>query len=56
MLQIWYYYSAKKAKIIFSQKNTLKSNISGITENDDIHGISVKKHGIPVKIPYLLTF
>ena len=27
----------KKAKIIFSQKNTLKGDISGITKKDDIH-------------------
>ena len=50
--QIWYYPSAK-AKIIFSQKNTLKGDISGITEKDDIHP---RKYGISVEISYWLTF
>ena len=37
---------AKKAKIIFSRRNILKGDISGIAEKDDIHprkcGISVE--------------
>ena len=39
----------KKAKIIFSRKNTLKGDISGITEKDDIHA---RKYGLSVEIPY----
>ena len=39
----------KKAKIIFSRKNTLKGDISGIAEKDDIHS---RKYGISVEIPY----
>ena len=31
------YLSVKKAKMIFSIKNTLKDDICGITEKDDIH-------------------
>ena len=43
----------KIAKMIFSRKNTLKADISNITENDNIYP---KKYGIPVEIPYWLTF
>ena len=39
----------KIEKIIFSGKNTLKGDISGITEKDDIHP---RKYGIPVEVPY----
>ena len=53
MLQIWYYPSAKKAKIIFSQENTLKGGISSITEKDDIHP---SKYGISVEIRHWLAF
>ena len=52
MLQISYYPSTKK-KLIFPRKNTLKSDISGITKKDDIHP---RKYGISVEIPYWLTF
>ena len=52
MLQIWYYPSAKKAKII-SRKNILKDDISVIPEKYDIHP---RKYGISVKIPYWLKF
>ena len=40
---------SKKAKIIFTRKNTLKVDISGITEKDDIHP---RKYGTSVEIPY----
>ena len=44
----------KKAKIIFSRKSTLKGDISGITEKDDIYPI---RYGIiTVEIPYRFTF
>ena len=36
-LQTWNYPSVKKAKRIFSLKNTPKYDISGITEKDDTH-------------------
>ena len=39
----------KKAKIIFFRKNTLKDDISGITEKDDIHP---REYSISVEIPY----
>ena len=42
-LLIWHYPSFKKAKIIFSWKNTLKDDIFGIIEKDDIHP---RKYGI----------
>ena len=35
-LQIWYDLSVKKVKKIFSQKNTLKGDISGIIKEGDI--------------------
>ena len=35
----------EKPKTIFSQKNTLKGDISGITELDDIHP---RKYGISI--------
>ena len=35
--------------MIFSQENSLKGDISGITEKDDIHP---RKYGIYVAIPY----
>ena len=38
-----------KAKLIFSQNNTLKGDISGITVKDDIHP---RKYGISVDITY----
>ena len=56
VLHIWIYDIAllpKKAKMIFSQENSLKGDISGITEKDDIHP---RKYGIYVAIPYWLTF
>ena len=40
---------SKKGKIIFSRKNTLKGDISGITEKNDIHP---RKYVISVEIPY----
>ena len=48
MLQISYYPSTKK-KANLPRKNTLKSDISGITKKDDIHP---RKYGISVEIPY----
>ena len=39
----------KKAKIIFSRKNTLKADICDITEKDDIHP---RKYRISVAIQY----
>ena len=38
----------KIAKIIFSQKNTCKGDITGITEEDDIHSI---RYGFSVETP-----
>ena len=38
----------KRAKIIFSRKNTFKGDISGITEKHDIHP---RKYVISVEIP-----
>ena len=43
----------KKTKIISPRKNTIKGDISGITEKDDIHS---RKHGISAETPYWLTF
>ena len=40
----------KKAKIIFSRKSTLKGDISGITEKDNIH--AARKYSISVGILY----
>ena len=36
-LQIWYYLSVKKAKMIFSRQSALKNDFSGKIEKDDIH-------------------
>ena len=43
----------KIAKIIFSRKNTCKGDITGITEEDDIHSLG---YGISVETPCWLTF
>ena len=40
---------AKKSKVPLSRKNTLKGNIFGITEKDDIHP---RKYGISVEMPH----
>ena len=37
----------KEAKVIFSRNNTLKGDISGISEKDNIHS---RKYGISVEI------
>ena len=42
----------RKSNIMFSQKNTLKVEICGITENDDIYP---RKYGIFIEIPYRQT-
>ena len=38
---------AKKSKVPLSRKNTLKGDMSGITEKDDIHP---RKYGISVEM------
>ena len=43
----------RKSNIMFSQKNTLKVEICGITEKDDIYP---RKYGIFIEIPYRQTF
>ena len=40
---VFYYLSVKKSEMIFSRKDTLKDNIFGIIEKDDIHP---RKYGI----------
>ena len=43
----------EKAKIILCRNNTLKGDISSVTEKDDIHP---RKYGISVEVPYRMTF
>ena len=49
MLQTLLPKKAKKAKIIFSRRNILKGDISGIAEKDDIH---LRKCGISVEMRF----
>ena len=52
MLEIWYYHSPKKTNIIFSRKNALEGDLSGIIEKDDI---PPRKYDISVEVPYWMT-